>query len=196
MARDYYEILEVEKKASAEEIKRSFRRLARQYHPDVNKESDAEAKFKEINEAYQVLSNPQKRSQYDYFGKAGAGAGPGMGGFDFSGFETNFEGFGDVFDMFFGGGARTRQRTGPQRGEDLRYDVSITLEEASKDTEIELEIPHMVTCDKCKGSGAEPGSKPKQCPTCHGSGQVKTSQRTILGSFTRVVPCPKCKGQG
>ncbi|MFC1571732.1 molecular chaperone DnaJ [Candidatus Margulisiibacteriota bacterium] len=193
--RDYYEVLGVSKTASADEIKRAYRKLARQYHPDINKESGAANKFKEINEAYQNLSDPNKRSQYDYYGTAG-GPGGGFEGFGggFQGFE-GFGEFGDLFDMFFGGqrgGRRTRQ----ERGADLRYDLRISLEDAAKGIEKELNVVHFVGCSACKGSGAKPGTKPSQCSTCKGSGQIRKSQRTILGSFTQVVPCNTCRGSG
>ncbi|MBN2057583.1 MAG: molecular chaperone DnaJ [Candidatus Saganbacteria bacterium] len=196
--RDYYETLGVNKSASADQIKRAYRKLARQYHPDVNKDAGAEDKFKEINEAYQVLSDPNKRSQYDYYGSAGGPSGAGFEGFDFGGggfrgFE-NFGEFGDIFDMFFGG-SRGRQ-AGPQRGADLRYDLRISLQDAAKGIEKEILLVHFVGCETCGGSGAKPGTKPKRCETCNGTGQVKQSQRTILGSFTRVMPCSACRGSG
>lgn len=195
-SRDHYGILGVKKDASADEIKRAYRKLARQHHPDVNKEAGAEEKFKEINEAYQVLSDPNKRSQYDYYGTAGGPAGTGFEGFDFGGgFQGGFGEFGDIFDVFFGGQGRGR-RTGPQRGADLRYDLRISLEDAAKGIEKELNIVHFVSCTTCKGSGAKPGTKPVRCSSCNGAGQIKKSQRTILGSFTQVVPCPTCRGSG
>jgi molecular chaperone DnaJ len=195
---DYYELLGVNKSASADEIKRAYRNLARKYHPDVNKEPGSEAKFKKINEAYQVLSDANKRSQYDYYGAAG---GPGAGGFGGGGFEGGFQGFegfgefGDLFDMFFGG-QRGSQRNEPQHGADLRFDLRITLEEAAHGIEKELDISHYVTCQTCKGTGAKPGTKPITCGNCKGSGQIKKTQRTILGSFIQVAPCPSCKGSG
>lgn len=198
MKRDYYEILGVSKTASQDEIKRSYRNLARKFHPDVSKESGAADKFKEINEAYQFLSDPNKRSQYDYFGQAGgpsAAGGPGgFEGFDFQGFE-GFGEFTDLFDVFFGR-QRGGQRAGPERGEDLRYDLRITLEEAAQGIEKELEVPHYVSCSTCKGTGAKPGSAPVRCSACNGSGQVRRSQRTMLGSFTQIVPCSACHGSG
>ncbi|NQT30118.1 MAG: molecular chaperone DnaJ [Candidatus Saganbacteria bacterium] len=191
--RDYYEILSVKKDASADEIKRAYRKLARQYHPDVNKSNDAHDHFTEINEAYQTLSDPNKRSQYDYFGAAG-----GAGGFDprqgFQGFD-GFGEFNDLFDVFFGRQSGT-QRTQQKRGADLRYDLRITLPQAAEGIEKELEIVHFAKCSTCKGSGAKPGSRPTKCPTCSGSGQVRQSQRTILGSFTQVMPCSTCRGSG
>jgi molecular chaperone DnaJ len=195
---DYYEILGVSKGASADEIKRAYRKLARQYHPDVNKETGAEEKFKQLNEAYQVLSDPNKRSQYDYFGTAG-----GPGGFGFEGFDSGepfrgFEGFGeftDLFDVFFGR-ERAGRRAARERGADLRYDLRITLEEAAQGIERELNLVHFVTCPTCKGSGAKPGTKPIRCSACKGNGQIRKMQRTILGSFTQVVTCPSCRGAG
>ena len=201
MAKDFYGILGVAKSASADEIKRAYRKLARQYHPDVNKDAGAADKFKEINEAYQTLSDPNKRSQYDYYGTAGGPGGPGgagfggFDGFDFSGGgQGGFGEFGDLFDMFFGG--QGGRRAAPERGADLRYDLRISLEDTAKGREKEISIPHFVSCSTCKGSGAKPGSSPKKCATCNGSGQVKRSQRTILGSFTQVVPCSSCQGSG
>jgi len=194
--RDYYETLGVGKGASQDEIKRSYRNMARKYHPDVNKEAGATEKFKEINEAYQVLSDPNKRSQYDYYGQAGpqGGAGGGFGGFDFNqGFE-DFGDLGDLFGAFFGG--RQARRAGPVRGDDLRYDLRLKLEEAAKGVAKEIEVTHFTACATCKGSGAKPGTSPVKCSTCGGSGQVRQNQRTILGNITSVVTCPTCHGTG
>lgn len=194
MKRDYYESLGVSKNASQDEIKRSYRNLARKYHPDVNKEAGAADKFKEINEAYQTLSDPNKRSQYDYYGQAGSQGGfGGAGGFE--GFGEQFGDFSDLFDMFFGG-QRGGRRSGPDRGEDLRYDFRITLEQAAQGKEKEVEVVHFVACSVCKGSGGKPGSQPARCSTCGGRGQVQRSQRTILGSFAQVITCPACQGRG
>jgi molecular chaperone DnaJ len=202
--KDYYEVLGVSKQSSADEIKRAFRKLARQHHPDVNKEAGSETKFKEINEAYQVLSDPNKRSQYDYYGSAGGPAGGfgggagGFEGFDFGGGAGGFEGFGefgDLFDAFFGG-QRGGRRRAQERGADLRYDLQITLKDAATGIEKELNLTHYVSCTTCKGSGAKPGTKPIKCTACNGIGQVKKNQRTILGNFTQVLPCPTCKGKG
>ena len=207
--RDFYEVLGVAKGASADEIKKAYRTLARKYHPDVNKEAGAETKFKEINEAYQTLSDDRKRAAYDQFGHAGQqfGGGPGgFEGFDFSdmfrgggfggGFTGNFGGtpFEDLFDTFFGGGHR--QKAGPKRGDDLRYDLEVTLEEASRGVTKELNIPHFVACQTCKGTGAKAGTSPEKCNECKGTGQVRRVQRTMLGSFTQVAPCPECGGSG
>ncbi|MFA6431508.1 MAG: molecular chaperone DnaJ [Candidatus Margulisiibacteriota bacterium] len=198
MSRDFYETLGVGKNASQDEIKRAYRSLARKYHPDVNKESGAADKFKEINSAYQTLSEPGKRSQYDNFGHTEGGAG---GGFDFSGGRGGFQGFegfgefSDLFDTFFGG-QRGRQKQGPARGEDLRVDLSITLEEANEGIEKEIEILHFVACSACKGSGSKPGTSPTRCSTCGGSGHVQKVQRTILGNMAQLYPCSACSGAG
>lgn len=199
--KDYYEILGVSKNASADEIKKAYRRLARQHHPDVNKEAGSEEKFKEINQAYQILGDERKRTQYDQFGTAEGFPGGGFGGFGggFEGFGGGFEGFGDLgdlFDTFFGGRGRTQRRGGPIMGNDLKVEATITLEEAAEGTEREIEISHLVKCKKCKGSGAKAGSVPKKCSQCNGTGQVRRSQRTILGSFTQVGTCPACHGVG
>lgn len=197
--RDYYEILGVSKTASADEIKRAYRKLAREFHPDVNKQAGAADKFKEINEAYQTLSDPNKRSQYDYFGQAGPQASQGgFGGFDFGGGFQGFEGFGefgDIFDVFFGG-SRGGRRPVRERGADLRYDLRITLEQAAHGLEKEITLPHFVSCETCKGSGAKAGTTPSKCQACQGTGQTRKSTHTILGSFTQVVPCPTCQGTG
>lgn len=198
MKRDYYESLGVNKNSSQDEIKRAYRNLARKYHPDVNKESGTADKFKEINEAYQVLSDPDKRSQYDYYGQAGAQGGGGFGGFDFGNFQgfDNFGDFGDIFETFFGGRGQGSRKGGHERGEDLRYDFGLTLEEAAKGLEKEIEVTHFVACSNCKGSGAKPGSHPTRCGACQGTGQVKRSQQTILGSFMQVAACAACRGTG
>lgn len=196
--KDYYEILGISKNASQDEIKQAFRRLARQYHPDVCKEHGAEKKFKDINEAYQVLGDPHKKNQYDTYGSVGGEGGLGGINFEdlFEGFGTStFGNIGDIFEGFFGGGTQ-RQRKGPQRGSDLQYELSITLEEAYLGEEKEIEIGHLEICKNCKGNGSESGAHPKKCQSCDGIGQVRQSQRTILGSFTQVVPCVACQGTG
>jgi len=199
MARDdYYEILGVSREASEDEIKRAFRRLARQHHPDVNKEPGSEERFKKINEAYHVLSDPKKRSQYDRFGSSG---GPGAGpGFDFEDlFEGGFGGFGglgDVFETFFGRGGGPSGRRGPERGDDLRYDLTIPLHVAATGEEREIKIDHFITCEACLGSGASPGTSPEKCRECKGTGQVTRVQRTMLGAFTQIAACPSCRGTG
>ena len=192
--RDYYEVLGIPRDADESAIKSAYRRLARQYHQDVNKSDDAEERFKEINEAHEVLSNAEKRQMYDRFGHAAAQGGFGQAG-PGAGFG-GFGGFGDIFEEFFGGfgGMRTGPR-GPERGDDLRYDIEITFQEAVFGTEKEIEIPRLETCPVCQGSGAEPGTKPIRCPQCNGSGEVRRAQQTILGSFVSVSACPRCNGE-
>ncbi len=194
--RDYYEVLGVPKNASDEDIKKAFRKLARQYHPDVNKENpkEAEARFKEANEAYSVLSDPQKRAAYDQFGHAAndPNFGAGMGGFG----DFGFEGFGDIFDMFFGGGGSTRRKNGPQRGNDLRFDMEISFEEAAFGKDTMVEIPRTEICPTCKGNGAKPGTPIKTCQVCNGSGQVQVTQNTAFGRFVNVKTCDHCRGVG
>lgn len=201
--RDYYEVLGVSRDADEQEIKKAYRRLARQYHPDVNKDDpDAEAKFKEISEAYQVLSNPQTRAQYDRFGHAAfeqGGAGAGAGGADpFGGFGGfgGFEGFDDIFDMFFGGGTGRRRSSGPRRGADLRYDLELDFEEAAFGVETEISVPRTETCDHCHGKRAEPGTPVRDCPQCGGSGEVRQVRQTAFGRFINVQTCGRCRGEG
>ncbi|MDJ0577085.1 MAG: molecular chaperone DnaJ [Xenococcaceae cyanobacterium MO_234.B1] len=198
MAGDYYQILGVSRDASKEEIKRAYRRLARKYHPDVNKESGAEERFKEINRAYEILSEPETRARYDRFGEAGVSSGVGGSGFeygDMSGFadifETIFSGFGGV-----GGQTTSRRRSGPVRGDDLRLDLKLEFREAVFGGEKQIKIPHLENCEVCQGTGAKPGSSPRTCPTCNGVGQVKRATRTPFGSFAQVSTCPSCNGVG
>lgn len=190
---DYYDVLGVNRQATDEEIKKAFRRLARQYHPDMNKSPDAEARFKEINEAYEVLSDREKRVRYDRFGHAGPQAGfGGYGGFG----DFGFGGIEDIFEGFFGGargGATTRR--GPSRGTDLRYDLTIEFEEAVFGCEKQIIVPRHETCPQCQGSGAEPGTQPIRCPQCNGTGEVRRQQQTFLGSFIQVTTCPRCQGE-
>jgi len=197
--RDYYEVLGVNKDASDEEIKKSYRKLARQYHPDVNpNKKEAEEKFKEISEAYEVLSDSDKRAQYDRFGHVGPEAG-GFGGFGggFGGTGSDFGGFGDIFDMFFGGGfGGGQQAKGPRKGADLRLDLSVSFEEAAFGVEKDVQINRTESCPGCQGTGAEPGTHSSSCPTCGGKGQVAESQNTPFGRFQTVRPCPRCQGEG
>ena len=193
--RDYYEILEVSRSASADDLKAAFRKLARQFHPDVNKEPDAEEKFKEINEAYAVLSDPDKRAAYDRFGHAGVrGAGGAQD------FNVDFTDFADIFgDLFgFGGMGRSnrRSRNMPRRGDDLQVRLELTFEESVFGVEKEIEITRDEICATCNGSGAEPGTSPIRCTTCNGSGEVRQVRQTILGSMVQVATCPTCRGQG
>ncbi|NJL99088.1 MAG: molecular chaperone DnaJ [Synechococcaceae cyanobacterium SM2_3_2] len=201
MARDYYEILGVSRDTSKEEIKRAYRRLARKYHPDVNKDPGAEDTFKEINRAYEVLSDSETKSRYDRFGEAGLGGAAGGGGYqDMSGAG----GFADIFESFFtnfgggpagyGGGGRTRQ--GPVRGDDLRFDLRLDFLEAIFGGEKQINISHLELCTVCDGSGAKPGTDVKSCPTCGGVGQVRRATRTPFGNFTQVSVCPTCNGEG
>jgi molecular chaperone DnaJ len=192
--RDYYEVLEVSRNAGQDEIKRAYRRLARQYHPDVNPgDKVAEERFKEINEAYEVLSDVEKRTRYDRFGHAGLQGG-GFGDYTgFGGFGP-FGGIDEIFESFFG---TTRRRTTKhRRGADLRYDLTITFEEAVFGCEKELEVSRLETCPRCRGSGAEPGTTPTRCPQCNGTGEVRRVQQSILGSFVNVTTCPRCRGEG
>ncbi|MDB9524497.1 molecular chaperone DnaJ [Oscillatoria sp. CS-180] len=197
MARDYYEVLGVSRSADQEEIKRAYRRLARRYHPDVNKEDGAEEVFKEINRAYEILSEPEMRARYDRFGEAGVGgAAAGAGGFqDFADM-----GFADIFESFFGGfggaAGQAGRRRGPIRGDDLRLDLKLGFKEAVFGGEKEIKISHLETCNTCNGSGAKPGTRPVTCSTCGGSGQVRRTTRTPFGSFAQVSTCPTCNGTG
>jgi len=194
--RDYYEILELPRGASDEEIKRSFRKLAQQWHPDVNTDPDADLRFKELNEAYQVLSDPQRRQAYDMFGRAGVG-GTGAGAEGYGPFG-GFQGFGDIFDAFFGGanaGGATRRARRPA-GSDLRYDLQLTFDEAIHGAEKELSFTSLDQCETCEGSGAEAGSEPATCPQCDGSGEVREVRSTLLGQMVNVTPCGRCRGTG
>jgi molecular chaperone DnaJ len=190
---DYYSVLGVGRDASDSDIKRAYRGLARKYHPDVAEDkTSAEAHFKEINEAYEILGDPQKRSQYDRFGTvpSGAGAGPAAGGF-------GGDGFTDIFDMFFGGRAGPQGRpAGPQRGADLRYDLAITLEEAYRGAEREIAFSHLGQCETCSGSGARPGTLVTRCDRCGGTGTMRSARQTPLGQFVTQTTCTRCNGEG
>ncbi len=193
--RDYYDVLGVPRTATQSEMKKAFRRLARQYHPDVNNEDDATERFKEVNEAYEVLSNENMRATYDQFGHAGVQNGGGPG---FAGFEGGFGNVADIFEEFFGGGfgGGRRRRRGPRRGQDLRYDLTIAFEEAVFGIEKEIEVTRPEICPTCTGSGAKPGSSPIACTNCNGSGNVRRVQQSILGQFVTEAPCPTCQGTG
>jgi len=191
--RDYYETLGVPRNATAEELKSAFRRLARQYHPDVNKDPGAEEKFKELNEAYAVLSDDQKRAAYDRYGHAGM---DGFGGMpDFSNIDLS-DLFGEMFGFPFGGGRRTRDRNAPARGADLQYNLTLDFEEAVFGVDKTIEFTRDETCHRCNGNGAEPGSKKHTCSTCGGAGEVRRSRATLLGNMIQVTTCPDCRGSG
>ena len=206
--RDYYEVLGVDKNASDDELKKAYRKLAKKYHPDANPDNkkEAESKFKEVNEAYENLSDPQKRRMYDQFGHNGPdgfGGGPGGGYYSYS--TSGFDGFdmgdlGDIFSSFFGGGfsGRTsgKQHNGPIKGADLRYNMEITFEESFLGIEKEITINREDTCNTCKGTGAKPGTKVDTCSMCGGSGQIKQVQTTILGQMQTTRTCPTCHGEG
>ena len=191
--RDYYDVLGVGRSASADELKRAYRRLAMEYHPDRNRGADAAERFKEINRAYEVLSDGEKRAAYDRFGHAGVDATGGPAGFD--GFA--FEGFGDIFDAFFGGArGGGRRRRGPARGADLRARVRLTFEEAAFGAEKQLEYERREHCGECGGSGAAPGSAPETCAECNGAGEIRRAQQSVFGQFVNVSACPRCNGEG
>jgi molecular chaperone DnaJ len=199
--RDYYEILGINKNADKREIKKSYRKLALKYHPDKNASKEAEEKFKEISEAYAVLSDDKKRQMYDQYGHAGIdqqySAEDIFRGADFGdifsgmGFDIN-----EIFNQFFGGRRDFSPRQRQYRGADLRYDIQINLEDAYNGLEQNIRIPRTETCDTCTGSGAKPGTRPERCPQCQGTGQMKHTRRTAFGMFTQVAPCTKCQGHG
>ena len=220
--KDYYEILGVDKNASEDELKKAYRKLAKKYHPDANPDNkkEAEAKFKEVNEAYEVLSNPEKRKMYDQFGTAdpnqgfGGAGGPFRGGNGYYSYSSTggFDGFGDfgdlgdIFSSIFGGGfggrSSSRTNNGPKQGADLRYNVDITFEESYSGTQKEINVTRNETCSTCHGEGARPGTKKQTCSVCHGTGQIKQTQTTIFGhncnGTGEVIPepCPDCRGKG
>ncbi len=199
--RDYYEVLGVQKNANADEIKKAYRKLAKKYHPDLNpgdKAKEAEEKFKEASEAYEVLSDDTKRQRYDQFGHAGVDPNAGAGGYG-SGFGGGFGGFEDIFDLFgggFGGSRRSNNPNAPKRGDDVQVRVDLTFEEACFGKEVEVSVRRMEKCSDCGGSGSAKGSSPVNCGNCNGTGQVKTVQNTIFGQMQNVRPCPKCGGKG
>lgn len=196
--RDYYEVLGVSKTASQDELKKSFRKLARQYHPDVNKAADAEDKFKEVKEAYDVLSDDGKRAQYDRFGHVDPNQGFGGGGAGgFGGFGGGGQGdFGDIFDMFFGGGGQRRNPNAPQRGNDLQYAVTLDFKEAVFGKEMDITIPRTENCGTCSGSGAKAGTTPESCSACRGTGQQEFVQNTMFGQMVNRRACNQCSGTG
>ena len=209
--KDYYEILGVNKNATDEELKKAFRKMAKKYHPDANPDSkkEAEAKFKEVNEAYEVLSNPQKRQMYDQFGtvdpNAGfGGGGPFGGGNGYYSYTTSdfgdFGDLGDIFSSFFGGGfggqKASRRNNGPRKGEDLNLGIDISFEESFLGVEKEMIVTRQETCTKCDGTGAKKGTNPIKCPTCNGTGNIKSFQNTILGRVQTTRTCNDCRGTG
>ena len=203
--RDYYEVLGVQKGASEEEIKKAYKKMARKYHPDLNPgDKDAEEKFKEVNEAYEVLSDSEKKARYDQFGFAGVdpnfGAGGGGWGGGAGGAGFDFGDLGDIFGSFFGGGfggGQTRRNpNAPQRGESIRMNLTISFEEAAFGCEKELELDRYESCETCHGSGAAPGTSPETCPDCGGSGVVQTRRQTPMGVFASTAPCSRCGGRG
>ena len=210
--RDLYEILGINKNATDDEIKKAYKKLAKKYHPDLNPDDKkgAEEKMKEVNIAYNILKDPQKRAQYDQFGFAafqggggggGTSGGAGFGGFDFGdifgGAGGGFD-FGDIFGDFFGGGSRRQKQRqqGPQRGADLRYDLSITFEEAAFGKEMNIKVPRLENCEECNGTGAAKGTSPETCPDCHGTGMRQTTTRTPFGVISNARPCERCHGTG
>jgi molecular chaperone DnaJ len=194
MARDYYDVLGVPREANKDDIKKAFRKLAREYHPDVSEHPDAEARFKEINEAYEVLSDDEKRARYDRFGAAGVG----NGGFSGAGGAAGF-GFEEIFEEFFNnfGTSRTAtRRRGPRPGADRRVNVTVSFEESVFGVEKEIEFDRLQTCETCTGTGAEPGTSPTRCPECKGTGEIRQVQQTFLGAMVRASTCPRCNGRG
>ena len=208
--RDYYEVLGVQKGASEDELKKAYRKLAKQNHPDLHPgDKEAEARFKEINEAYEVLSDKEKRAKYDQFGfagvdpnfgagagGAGGGFGGGFGGFDVSDLFGSFFGGSGGFEGFGGGFGGGRPKTGPSKGANVRATLSLTLEEAAFGCERDVTISHIEACDDCKGTGCAPGTTPEICPNCHGTGTVRMQQRTALGMISTSTVCPNCRGEG
>lgn len=203
--RDYYEVLGVSKTATEDDLKRAYRTLAKKYHPDLHpNDAEAEARFKEVNEAYEILSDPAKRQKYDQFGFAGvdpnygAGQGGAYGGGDFGGFG-GFGDVGDIFESFFGGGFGGTQRSspnGPRRGQDIKSNLTISFMDACKGTKKQVKVTRMDTCQDCRGTGAKAGTSPKTCPDCHGTGTVRVNKRTPLGVFQTTSSCERCGGSG
>ena len=187
--RDYYEVLGLDRNATVDEIKKAYRKLARKYHPDVNKEPDAEQKFKEIKEAYETLSDPNKKAHYDQFGHSDPNQGFGGGA------GADFGGFSDIFDMFFGGGGR-RNPNAPRQGADLQYSMTLSFEEAAFGKETDIYIPKEETCSTCGGDGAKPGTRPETCSHCGGTGQLSIEQSTPFGRIVNRRVCHYCQGAG
>ncbi len=199
--RDYYEVLGVEKGASADELKKAYRQLAKKYHPDMNPgDKSAEEKFKEVNEAYQILSDPDKRAKYDRFGQAGVDPNFGAGGGGFGGFDMGDIDLGDIFGSFFGGGfggfGGQSRANAPQKGDSLRASLTVTFEEAAFGCEKELELTRTETCTECQGSGCQPGTTAEKCPDCNGMGVVRIQRGGGGFSFSTTAPCTRCKGTG
>lgn len=202
--RDYYEVLGVEKGANAEEIKKAYRKKAREYHPDINKSSDAETKMKEVNEAYEILSDDNNKANYDRFGHAGAngqyGGGSAWGGNsswgNAGGFDFDISGFDSIFDMFGGGGRRAASKTGPRKGEDIEKYIELEFEEAAHGCEKTISISHAEKCKECSGTGAKKGTSPETCSVCHGQGKVRRQTNSIFGNFATVTNCTACSGTG
>jgi molecular chaperone DnaJ len=194
--RDFYDILGVPRGAGDEDIKRAFRKLAQQWHPDVNTSPEADLRFKEINEAYQVLSDPQRRQAYDMFGRAGVGGDGGFDPFGGAGTSAGFGSFGDLFDAMFGGAAGGGRRPRVPTGADLRYDLELTFEETIKGADKEIEFTSLAQCETCAGSGSEPGAPTVTCPKCQGSGELRQVRSTMLGQVVNVTMCDRCRGTG
>ena len=204
--RDYYEVLGVSRGASEDEIKKAYRKMAKQYHPDLHPgDAEAEAKFKEVGEAYEVLSDPQKKSRYDQFGHAGVDPnfGAGGGGWGGGGVNVDFGDFGDIGDIFssifgggFGGGGRRQNPHAPRQGSDAGVNIFISFEEAAKGCQKKTAVPRIVPCEECSGSGAKKGTSPSTCPDCGGRGQVSRAQRTPFGVMQTQTACPRCQGRG
>lgn len=196
--RDYYEVLGVSRNASDDDLKKAYRRLAKQYHPDTNKDTGAEARFIEVKEAYEVLSDPQKREVYDRYGHAGLSNGAGGGFGDFGSFNSfgGFSNLNDIFESIFAGAGPTQRRGGTQRGADIRYELTISFEEAVFGCQKEIELPRWETCQTCKGSGAQPGTSTARCSACGGSGEIRRVQQSIFGQFVNVTVCERCRGEG
>ena len=195
--RDYYEVLGVDRSASEDQIKKAYRQQAKKYHPDLNPgDKTAEEKFKEVNEAYEVLSDSEKKAKYDQFGHAGVDPNFGAGGYGGGSYNVDFGDLGDIFSSFFGGGARTRNPNAPRRGEDAGATVVISFEEAAFGCKKNINVTRIEKCDTCGGSGAQAGSQPKTCPSCHGTGQINVSQRTPFGVMQSQRVCDQCRGTG